>query len=98
MIANVLWALWWLLLVCAIGYWLVDPKKPAKTDQTCFIYCHECRAEMISSDSYTGADEDYLECFKCQNCGAVSRWDFGPPCPIRIPSDKLHHYQRKETP
>ena len=62
-------------------------EKPIK-DQTTFIYCPDCRLELISTNSFVEEYSDHICKFKCNNCGRESIWDFNPPTPILLEGDK----------
>ena len=54
-----------------------------KPKQYLFVYCPNCRNELISSNSFVSDEEVVIYC--CSECKTVSRWSFDiAPFPILI--------------
>lgn len=55
-----------------------------KRKQSTFIYCMECKNELVSNDSFI-SDDDGIVTYKCSKCGRVGRYDFiHYPVPLLI--------------
>jgi len=54
--------------------------------QTTFVYCPECRNELIKNGNLI-KDTEFVY-FKCSKCGHKSEWDFNTPCPILMKGGK----------
>lgn len=61
-----------LIILCVVMY--IDIKRP-RYKQTCFVYCPQCRNELVSSNSFV-EDKDGIVKYKCDKCGNISFFDF----------------------
>ena len=60
-------------------------RRRALKRQRTFIYCPECKLELIASGSWMGTMLDpRLEAYICTRCGTWSTWNFDIPAPFCV--------------
>jgi Zn-finger protein len=51
--------------------------------QTTFCYCPNCKAELVSSNSFK-SDINGIVTYQCNSCDNDSKWYFDAPVPLLI--------------
>lgn len=91
-------------VIIAIGHTIFKTirKLYNKNRQRTFIYCPECKKEMVKN-GHVIEDNDGIVKYQCSKCGNVSFWDFKHyPVPYLLDKDDLEkiydtHWNIKEV-
>ncbi len=61
-------------------------ERQARRKQHTFVYCPQCRYELVAGGVWLGQDVTNLavEAYRCARCGTFSAWDFDAPAPILL--------------